>query len=91
MIERFATVARRLNEHAQVLAHAFLPTVVVERLGTQRAVHIEVVGSELTGHRAFAHGMRGDARTSPAGSGIVEEVVLVGLPHHAPPPRRLSA
>ena len=82
VVERLAAVARRLDEHAEVLAHTLLAYVLVEGARAQRAILVEVVHRKLTGD------------VSPGGAlggGAGEEVLLACLPHHLPLPRRRSA
>ena len=73
MVKRLAAVLGSLDEHAQVLSHALLATVVIERARTQRAIDLEVVRGQLACHAAGA--------TRTHGSWRLEQIVLVGLPH----------
>ena len=83
VVERLAAVARGLDEHAEVLPHALLADVLVERPRPERAVLVEVVGGELARDVTRARGA--------GGRGAGEEVLLARLPHHRPLPRRLRA
>ena len=40
MVKRLVAVARGLDEHTEVLTHALLAAIVVERLGAQRALDV---------------------------------------------------
>lgn len=50
MVERLATALRRFDQHAQALLDVLLATVVVQALGAQSAVDIEVLGRQLRAH-----------------------------------------
>ena len=44
MVERLATALRRFDQHAQALLDMFLAAVVIQALGAQGTVDIEVLG-----------------------------------------------
>ena len=47
MVERLATALRRLDQHAKALLDMLLTAVVVQALGTQGTVDIEVLGCQF--------------------------------------------
>ena len=68
----------RLNQDAEVLPHALLPAVVVQRLWSQSAVYVEVVRGEL---RCDRPGARLVHAPHPCRSRILEQVVPTSFPH----------
>ena len=71
MVERLATALRRLDEDTEIVAHAFLADIVIERAGPERAVDLDIVFRELSRDLA---GMSWPRH-------VLEEIVLLGLPH----------
>ena len=84
VIQRLIALPGGSDEHAQVGSDALLADVAIERGGPQAVLDVDVVRRELAGDHALALVGRGP-------HGIRKEVVIGGLPHQAPPPRRLSA
>ena len=88
VVERLATALRRFDQHAQALLDVLLATVVVQALGAQSAVDIEVLGRQLRAHHALA--VRHGCRRRVAGR-RPQVLRVIGFPHHASIPSRLSA
>ena len=82
MIEDLPPVLGSHDEHAEVVTDALLAAVLLQGPGPQAALDVDVVCRKLAGHAAAP---RLEARV------IGKEVLVGSLPHHEPPPKRLSA
>ena len=82
MIENLPPVLGGHDEDAEVVADALLPAVLPKGPGPQAALDVDVICRELAGHTATP---RLETRV------IGKEILVGGLPHHEPPPKRLSA
>ena len=88
VVERLATALRRLDQHAKALLDMLLTAVVVQALGTQGTVDIEVLGCQFRAHHTLT--VRHGCRRRVAGR-RPQVLRVIGFPHHASIPSRLSA
>mgnify|MGYP007060498946 CR=1 FL=1 len=87
MVQTLTAALRRLDEDAQRLLDMVLPAVIVEALGAQRALDIQIIRGEIAGDETIAGGM-GGVRGRRIGPQVLR---FIGFPHHASIPSRFKA